>query len=64
MSDTAHMLHNMAANSTYFIITRELRQIITVTNYVFLCGMLSIFGIVTNVIITVVFYVQGLDNYN
>lgn len=41
--------------------TTSQKQIFTLVNYIFLCGFISMFGIVTNVINMIVFYRQGLN---
>lgn len=47
---------------THVLITKDQMYIITLINYVFLCGSISLFGAVANVINVTVFLKQGLNS--
>lgn len=52
---------NIAADPIATIGADYLREVIQIVNYVILCGIISIFGVVTNILNLIVFYKQGLD---
>lgn len=60
-TDCSSEIRNTSTNLVRFFSNRE-RQIYEVVNYVFISGVVALFGIATNIINIIVFYKQGFNS--